>query len=155
LGGTVEAIYISAVARAPMQGVDEVEAVAGAGLEGDRYAARTGSFSKNAVPGRALTLIESEAVEAARRDYDMELGPADTRRNLVTRGVALNHLVGKEFTIGMVRVVGVKLNEPCEHLERVSGVDGIRKALTHRGGLRADILAGGTVKIGDPVVWPA
>lgn len=152
--GTVEAIYVGAEAQGPMGAVDGVEAVAGAGLEGDRYAVKSGTFSGNAVPGREVTLIESEAVEAARRDYGMELEAADTRRNVVTRGVALNHLVGKEFAIGSVRLLGIKLNEPCEHLEKVSGRHGIRKALTHRGGLRADILEGGTIRVGDPVVGP-
>lgn len=155
MGGTVEAIFIGGVAQGPMRSVEQAEAEAGVGLEGDRYAAKTGSFSKNETPGRALTLIESEAIDAARRDYGMELDSGDTRRNVVTRGVALNHLVGKEFAIGSVRLLGIKLNEPCDHLEKVSGRGGIRRALTHRGGLRADILAGGTIKVGDRVVGPA
>jgi MOSC domain-containing protein YiiM len=154
VGGTVEAIFIGGVAQGPMRSVAQVEGEAGVGLEGDRYAARAGSFSGNDSPGRALTLIEAEAVEAASRDYGMELDAGDTRRNVVTRGVALNHLVGKEFTVGSVRLLGIKLNEPCEHLEKVSGRHGIRKALTHRGGLRADILEGGTIRVGDQVTGP-
>lgn len=149
--GTVEAIYVGPEAQGLMGSVEEVEAIPGVGLDGDRYATRKGSFSGGPSPGRALTLIESEAVEAARRDYGIELDAADTRRNVVTRGVALNHLVGREFTIGTVRVRGVKLNEPCEHLEKVSGRAGIRKALAHRGGLRADILEGGRIRVGDAV----
>jgi len=150
-GGRVEAIFVSAVAEAPLDSVKEVEAIAGRGLKGDRYALRTGSFSKKEGAGRDVTLIESEAVESARRDYGIEANLDDPRRNVVTSGVALNHLVGREFAVGDVRLRGVRLCEPCEHMEKLSGVAGIRKALIHRGGLRAEIVTGGTIRVGDPV----
>jgi MOSC domain-containing protein YiiM len=149
--GRVEAIFIGAVAEGPLDSVDEVEAVAGYGLNGDRYAARRGTFSKKEAPGRHVTLIESEAVEAAKRDYGVDVKLSDPRRNVVTRGIALNHLVGREFTVGPVRLQGVRLCEPCEHMEKLSGLAGIRDALVHRGGLRADIVEGGTLKVGDPL----
>lgn len=145
------AIFVSAVAEAPLDSVEEVEAVAGQGLKGDRYAIRTGSFSKKEGAGREVTLIESEAVESARRDYGIEAKLDDPRRNVVTSGVALNHLVGREFAVGDVRLRGVRLCEPCEHMEKLSGLTGIRKALIHRGGLRAEIVAGGTIRVGDTV----
>jgi MOSC domain-containing protein YiiM len=97
---------------------------------------------------RHVTLIEAEAVEAVRRDEGLALTAAETRRNLVTRGVPLNHLVGKDFFVGGARLRGVRLCEPCLHLEG-STRPGLRQALLHRGGLRARILAGATVSLGD------
>ena len=97
-----------------------------------------------------MTLIEIEALEALRRDYEIELEPGAARRNIVTRGVALNHLVGREFSVGGVRLRGVRLCEPCAHLEKLSR-KGVLRSLVHRGGLRADILSEGTIRPGDPV----
>jgi MOSC domain-containing protein YiiM len=148
--GTVEAIYISSTAAAPTKPIDAVLAIPGVGLEGDRYALKLGTFYKPE-PDRELTLIEAEAIEALRRDYGVELAPGDARRNLVTRGVALNHLVGKEFTVGDVRIRGIRLCEPCDHLQRVTGKP-VLKGLLHRGGLRAQILTEGTIHAGDEVV---
>jgi MOSC domain-containing protein YiiM len=147
--GTVEFIYIASAATAPTHAVSEVRATPGVGLEGDRYASRTGTFSKP-LPDRELTLIEAEAVEALKQEYHFELAPGEARRNLVTRGVALNHLVGREFQIGDVTIRGIRLCEPCEHLQRLTGRDVIR-GLTHRGGLRAQILTEGTIHVGDEV----
>ena len=147
--GKLELIFIASAAQGPMQSIAEVAAIPGAGLEGDRYALKLGTFFKSE-PDYELTLIEAEAIEAMRRDYGIELAAGDARRNLVTRGVALNHLVGKEFTIGNVRIRGIRLCEPCDHLERLTGKPLI-KALRHRGGLRAQILTKGTIHVGDPV----
>lgn len=148
--GTVEAIYISGTAAAPTKALDAVLAIPGIGLEGDRYALKLGTFYKP-LPDYELTLIEAEAVEAMRRDYGVELAAGDARRNIVTRGVALNHLVGKEFTVGDVRIRGIRLCEPCDHLQRLTGKPVI-KGLLHRGGLRAQILTEGTIHAGDEVV---
>jgi MOSC domain-containing protein YiiM len=148
--GTVEAIYISGTAAAPTKALDAVLAIPGVGLEGDRYALKLGTFYKP-LPDYELTLIEAEAVEAMRRDYGVELAAGDARRNIVTRGVALNHLVGKEFTVGNVRIRGIRLCEPCDHLQRLTGKPVI-KGLLHRGGLRAQILTEGTIHAGDEVV---
>jgi MOSC domain-containing protein YiiM len=148
--GTVEAIYISGTAAAPTKALDAVLAIPGIGLEGDRYALKLGTFYKP-LPDYELTLIEAEAVEAMRRDYGVELAAGDARRNIVTRGVALNHLVGKEFTVGDVRIRGIRLCEPCDHLERLTGKP-VLKGLLHRGGLRAQILTEGTIHAGDEVV---
>lgn len=148
--GHVEAIFIAPGEGAPMTEVAEVRAVAGRGLEGDRYWAGEGRFSRK--PGhRDLTLIEAEAVEALAHESDMQLMPGETRRNIVTRGIALNHLVGKEFTVGEVRMRGVKLCEPCNYLEELTGRDGIRAALVHRGGLRVDLIGDGVIRKGDPI----
>lgn len=133
-----------------MKSVDDVRAVPGRGLEGDRYFAKEGTFSKKDEPSREVTLIESEAVASASKVYDIEIDPGETRRNLVTVGVPLNHLVDKEFTVGEVRLKGVKLAEPCGHLERLTE-KGVRQPLIHRGGLRAAILNEGTIRVGDTV----
>jgi MOSC domain-containing protein YiiM len=147
--GTVESIHVASAATGPMQAVEQAEAIPGAGLEGDRYASKQGTFYKPA-PDYELTLIESEAVEALRRDYEITLGPGDARRNIVTRGVPLNHLVGREFRVGDVKIRGIRLCEPCDHLQRLTGVSVI-KGLLHRGGLRAQILSKGRIRVGDVV----
>lgn len=147
--GTVESIHIASAAAAPTVSVKEVLAIPGTGLEGDRYALRQGTFYKPA-PDYELTLIEAEAIEALKQDYDVELAPGEARRNLVTRGVALNHLVGREFQIGTVTARGIRLCEPCDHLKRLTGRPVI-KGLIHRGGLRAQILTQGTIHVGDPL----
>jgi MOSC domain-containing protein YiiM len=148
--GTVAGIYIATEAAGPIASLEEVEAVADRGLEGDRYFAGEGTYSDTPGTGRQVTLIEREALQAAARDYGIALEPGQSRRNLETVGVALNHLVGREFMIGEVRLRGMRLNEPCAHLAKLSK-RGVVKALTHRGGLRADILTGGVIHIGDAV----
>ena len=145
----IESIHIAATAKGPMQKLDLVQLIAGVGLEGDRYATRQGTFFKPE-PDFELTLIEAEALEALARDYQIQLEPGNARRNLVTRGAALNHLVGREFKIGEVRIRGIRLCEPCSHLQAVTGLQVI-KGLRHRGGLRAQILSSGAIRIGDPL----
>jgi len=147
--GTVESIYIASTAAGVAQSVAQATAIPGTGLEGDRYALKLGTFYQP-TPDRELTLIEAEAIEALGRDYKVELAAGDARRNIVTRNVPLNHLVGKEFAIGDVRIRGIRLCEPCDHLQRVTGKSVI-KGLLHRGGLRAQILTPGTIRVGDEV----
>ena len=147
--GTVESIHVASVAEGPPQSVAQAVAIPGAGLEGDRYALKVGTFYKPA-PDHELTLIEAEAIEALRRDYRVELAAGDSRRNIVTRNVPLNHLVGKEFAIGDVRIRGIRLCEPCDHLQKVTGKPVI-KGLLRRGGLRAQILTQGTIRVGDTI----
>ena len=147
--GVVESIYIAPAAKEPPQSVEQVQAIPGVGLDGDRYALKQGTFFKPQ-PDFELTLIEAEAVEAAKREYQVELATGAARRNVVTRDVPLNHLVGKEFRIGDVRVRGIRLCEPCDHLQRLTGLP-VVKSLRHRGGLRAQILTGGLIRVGDRV----
>jgi MOSC domain-containing protein YiiM len=97
-----------------------------------------------------VTLIEIEAIEALERDYAIVLDSGQTRRNIVTRGIALNHLVNHEFTIGEAGLRGTRLCEPCAHMERLT-VKGARRGLVHRGGLRAEIVRGGTIRLGDEI----
>src|SRR5437764_7849387 len=147
--GTVISINIASAAEAPMQSVNEARAVPGQGLEGDRYCVGNGTFSK-AKPDRELTLIEAEAIEAMKRELNVDYGLGDSRRNVVTRGVPLNHLVGKEFLIGDVKVRGLRLCEPCSHLQKLSQ-EKVLPGLIHRGGLRAQILSEGTIRVGQSV----
>jgi MOSC domain-containing protein YiiM len=147
--GRIASIHIASRAKQSTHAVESVRAIPGVGLDGDRYALKQGTFYKPE-PSFELTLIESEALEALRRDYNMELAPGETRRNVVTRDVPLNHLVGREFLIGEVRIRGIRLCEPCSHLEALAGKPVI-KGLRHRGGLRAQILSEGVIRVGDSV----
>ena len=148
--GSVHSIHITAVAAEPTVAVEEARAVAGKGLEGDRYFDGKGSWSSTPGTGRQLTLIELETIEALERDYDTRIEPGQARRNVVTRGVALNHLVGREFSVGAVRLRGMRLNEPCSHLASLTD-EKVKQGLVHRGGLRADIVSGGVIRVGDAV----
>ncbi|MGM0605519.1 MAG: MOSC domain-containing protein [Halobacteriota archaeon] len=148
--GRVVAIHTAPEANAPMQERSSVRAVAGTGLEGDRYFDDRGTFSQVEGGGRDITLTEAEAIEAIDREADISIGFDEHRRNVTTRNTALNHLVGERFRIGDVVCEGVRLCEPCDHLRRMT-VDGIETALRHRGGLRADILEGGIIHVEDPI----
>jgi len=141
--GSVVAILTAADAEGPLGHVETIDAVAGRGLVGDRYYERRGTFSG---PGRGyeLTLVEAEVLDS------IDLPWEEARRNIVTRGIALNALVGHRFTIGAVECIGRRLAEPCSHLEKLAR-PGLLRPLVHRGGLRADILAGGAISIGDSV----
>ena len=142
--GSVAGLLIAPEAEAPLVPVESVVAIAGRGLDGDRYAAGRGTFSG---PGRGyqLTLVEAETLD------ELDVSWERARRNVVTRGVSLNPLVGRRFRIGEVECIGRRLCEPCAHLERVSGA-GLLRPLVHRGGLRTDILVGGTITLGDELV---
>lgn len=147
--GTVISINIAAAKEAPMKSVNEARAVPGKGLEGDRYFMLQGAYPKPQ-PDRELTLIEAEAIESLKRELDVDYGLSDSRRNVVTRGVPLNHLVGKEFWIGEVKARGLRLCEPCGHLQKLSH-EKVLPGLVHRGGLRAQILSEGTIRVGETV----
>ena len=148
--GTVVSIHIAPVGAAPTRAVESVRAVAGMGLEGDRYFDRTGSYSAKMGPDREVTLIEIEAIEALARDYEVAIDAGECRRNIVTRGVALNHLVGKEFRVGEAVLLGMRLCEPCGHLAKLTRPE-VSRGLVHRGGLRAKTVESGLVTIGDAV----
>jgi hypothetical protein len=157
--GSVASIHIAPELAAPMRSIAEVRAEPGRGLEGDRYFLGRGTYSpKASVGGREVTLIELETVEAladgivnAEGDrLGIKLTAADTRRNIATRGVPLNHLVGQTFLVGSVRMRGTRLCEPCQHLERLTR-PGVLSALVHRGGLRAQILTAGVIRVGDVI----
>lgn len=147
--GTVVLISLAASGGEATVAVEVARAVAGEGLEGDRYLLGVGTFSKKPGTGRQITLIESEAVDDVARTCPGKLAYADARRNLVTRGAALNDLIDKEFRVGDVRLRGVRLCDPC----RTAFPDPeVKQALTNRGGLRADILSDGVIRVGDTVI---
>ena len=157
--GNVVSIHVAKEASAPMEVLTEAHAVPGRGLEGDRYFLGTGFYSKKAgVGGREVTLIEIEAVEALLSGIlnaegerlGVTLSAADTRRNIATSGVPLNHLVDREFWVGAVLMRGTRLCEPCKHLEDLTQ-KGVMGGLIHRGGLRAQILGEGVIRAGDVV----
>jgi MOSC domain-containing protein YiiM len=149
--GTVIAIHVAPAGAAPMRSVANAQVVVGRGLEGDRYYSKLGTYSNQAGSGRDVTLIEIEAIEGLKRDYEIQLDPGQSRRNIVTRGIALNHLVEQEFHIGEVVLRGTRLCEPCAHMEKLT-VKGAMRGLIHRGGLRAEIIKGGTIRIGDRIL---
>ena len=134
-----------------MRSVANAQVVVGKGLEGDRYYSKLGTYSNQAGSGRDVTLIEIEAIEGLKRDYEVQLDPGQSRRNIVTRGIALNHFVEQEFRIGNVILRGTRLCEPCAHMEKLT-VKGAMRGLIHRGGLRAEIIKGGTIRIGDRIL---
>ncbi len=153
--GTVVSLHVAPAARAPVKSMTEVHAWPGQGFEGDRYFKQVGTYSgkpgsRGAPPAREVTLIEIEAIDALKREYEIELDPGESRRNIVTRGVPLNHLVGREFRVGAVMMRGIRLCEPCAHLEELTQ-RGVLPGLIHRGGLRAEILTDGVIRVGDTV----
>ena len=151
LRGTVEGLAVAPAAEAPMQLLDAARARAGHGLEGDRYAAGAGTFSPRAGrrPGYDLTLIAAEVLdEMAAAGHLLDF--AGTRRNVLTRGIDLNALVGRRFRIGDVLCEGRRLCEPCVHLDRLSG-PGLLRPLIHKGGLRVDVLTDGEIRVGAPI----
>jgi MOSC domain-containing protein YiiM len=147
MAGTVEAIHISPERERLPEPIDSVEAVAGAGLRGDRYFRESGAHEE----GKDITLIEAEAIEGFGSDTGIELTAAEMRRQVLTRGIGLNDLVGKRFRVGEVECVGRLLCEPCNHIQSLTR-PGVLRGMVHRGGLRADVLRGGTIRVGDEVV---
>lgn len=147
--GVVETIAVSEEAEGPMAVVPSAEAMAGRGLRGDRYARGAGTFSDPNGRGYDLTLVEAEALEELAAG-GVEIEPADARRNLVVRGVALDDLIGKRFRVGGVECFGQRRCEPCAHLEKLTR-PGVLRGLVHRGGLRADVLSDGEIRAGDTV----
>jgi MOSC domain-containing protein YiiM len=148
--GTVLSIQVAPKGTDSLRNLEQINAIEGMGLEGDRYYNRTGTYSNKHDESREATFIESEALEALVKDYNVELKGTESRRNISTRGVALNHLVGKEFKVGEAVFRGIRLCEPCTHLEEVSGKPA-RKGLIHRGGLRAQIIKSGMIQVGDEI----
>jgi MOSC domain-containing protein YiiM len=146
----VAGIFVSPEAGAPMRALDAVEAVAGQGLEGDRYQAGEGFMSQRQGGGLELTLVETEALAELSAENGIDILPADSRRNIATRGIHLNDLVDRDFQIGGAVCRGVRLCEPCARIEKLVCKPFV-KPMVHRAGLRADILTSGTIRIGDAI----
>ena len=148
--GRVEGIYISPNRGEPTIFVELVHVVPGMGIEGDRYFKQPGTDTARSKPGREITLIEIEAIEAMCKDDGIQITPDKTRRNIVTRGVSLNELVGRVFTIGDIQLRGVRLCEPCNYLANRTDPR-ILNSMVHRGGLRAEIISEGIININDVI----
>jgi len=148
----VEAIHIARGASTPMQSLDEVEAVVGGGLAGDRYLEGIGFYSERPTdPGaREVTLFEAEVLDALAAEHRITLSAGEHRRNLTTRGVRLSDLLGRRFHVGDVLLEGVKDCPPCDHLQELVGKP-VLQPLVNRGGLRARVVVGGVLKVGDRI----
>jgi MOSC domain-containing protein YiiM len=138
MAGAVEGIFWSSVDQVPLAPAQEVKVLAGGGIEGDRYG------------DKDVTLFEAEAVEGLRADTGIQLAPNEIRRNVMTRGIELNDLVGRRIRIGEVELVGTELCHPCSHLQQLTQ-PGVLRGLVNRGGLSADVVRGGSIRVGDPV----
>lgn len=147
--GRVEALGTATAAAAPIELVRQVTARAGRGLEGDRYFAGVGTFSNPNARGTDITLVEAESFEQITLPTG-KLEFEQARRNVITRGIDLNALVGERFFVGEVECLGQRLCEPCAHLERLTA-PGVLRGFVHRGGLRADILTDGVITVGDEI----
>lgn len=148
----VVSIFIAPNEGLEMQQVVYVTALAGKGLEGDRYAEGKGVWSKTRPKIRHVSLIAQEAIQAANSEALESFSAEDTRRNIVTQGVDLNSLVGRTFWVGGVEMRGTELCHPCERPSKLSDKEGFKDAFVNRGGLRAEIMNDGEIKIGDPIV---
>ena len=148
--GRLEHICIAAQASAPMQLLPQALLIEGVGIEGDRYATAKGFYSYKPHVDRQVTLIEIETIEGVTRDHGIALAPDETRRNLTTRGVPLNHLVGREFRVGDVVLYGGRLNVPCKYLDKLLERP-LYNHLLNRSGLNCRILKGGVIRVGDAI----
>ena len=148
--GTLLGIFTAPSSGEPMVEHAQIAATVACGLAGDRYATDVARHPRGYTKIRHVTLLEEETVAALARDHDIVVTPIQLRRNLVTRGVPLNHLIGRRFRVGEVVLEGTELAEPCQYLADLLGV-AVLKPLIHRGGIRAAIVVGGTLRAGDPV----
>ena len=153
--GRVHAIYLTLDGGGDAEARDEVKAIAGAGLEGDRYGRNAGTFSKpmRKDPGQQLTLIEAEVLRAL-GGRGIDLAPGQHRRNIETEGIDLNALVGATFRVGGATIRGMRLCHPCGYLSKKVGANMIEH-LENAGGLRCEIVTGGAIRVGDPIVIDA
>jgi MOSC domain-containing protein YiiM len=149
--GIALSIHIAPTVGASMVLRNSIRAVAGKGLEGDRYFLGEGFYSWFGGPLREVSLIEAEVLERLAYDHHLEIAPGETRRNIITQAVPLGHLVGRSFRVGQVLMRGVEICEPCTHLIDVTGKSPLLSALIHRGGLHAQILTDGEIYTNDPV----
>lgn len=148
--GKVEGIYISPNRGEPTMLVEQAHVVPGMGIEGDRYFIHHGTSNSDSKPGREITLIEMESIEAICQQDGVNITPDQTRRNIVTRGISLNDLVGQLFNIGTIQLLGIRLCEPCNYL--ASRTDPrILHSMAHRGGLRAEIISEGIIHVNDVI----
>ena len=147
--GSVVNLYIAPEPAGPMISAAQVRAFADRGLEGDRFFRDSWAAAKR--PDKAVSLIEEEVLEMAAAEHQVTIAGEKTRRNILTRGVPLIELLDRDFMVGNVVMRGIRLFEPCGHLEKVSHISGIFRALVNRSGLKAAILSDGVIHRGDAV----
>ena len=147
--GSVVALFIVDRRAATMKKVEQLNALAGQGIEGDRYFLGTGTYSKKPEPGRQVTLIESEVLESLKDRFGITVKPEESRRNVLTRGIEINDLVGTEFFVGTVRLRAHRITQPCLYLEKLLDQPGLYQELWDKGGISCEILSDGVIKEGD------
>ncbi len=146
--GKIEGLHITPRSFLPMRNLETLELIEGLGIEGDRHSINEAFHSDRPEEGRQITFFEAETLEALKRDHDIALRPEQHRRNVTTRGVPLNHLVGRRFRVGACVVEATRLTTPCRHIEQITGLE-IYEVLLHRAGLNAKIVKGGQIHLGD------
>jgi hypothetical protein len=158
--GRVEAIHLAPDSGDPMKSLRQAEVIADKGIRGDRYFEKQGLWNlldqdpdRNIKGASDITFIESEALEAVERDAGIALESGAHRRNVTTRQVPLNHLVGKRFEVGNVVCEGIELCEPCGYMQSLVAKEGLSDALVHRGGLNARVVESGKIEVGDGIRW--
>jgi len=149
--GSVVALFIVARREAPMKKVEQLNAIAGQGLEGDRYLLGTGTYSKKPEPGRQVTLIKSETLKSLKDEFDITVKPEESRRNILTQDIEINDLIGTEFCVGPVRLRAHRITQPCRYLENLLEQPGLYKELWDNGGISCEILSDGVIKEGDTI----
>jgi len=149
--GTIEHLFLTGAMSQPMIAQPSLTALAGKGIDGDRYTLATGTYSKKPEPGRQITLVEGEALEWLKTEHSLTVRPEDCRRNVVTRGIALNPLVGRELMVGPVRVRVHRLCQPCRYIEKLLKQPDLYERWWDKGGLRCEILEGGVISPGDAI----
>ncbi len=149
--GVVTSLHVAERMSQPMLSPDRIEAIPGCGIRGDRYMLGTGTYSKKPEPGRQITLIEAEVLEWLAAAHGIVVAPQECRRNVVTRGIALAPLVGREIEVGTVLLRAHRITQPCRYLEKLLNQPGLYQAMWDKGGISCEILRGGIIQIGDPV----
>ena len=147
--GTVVALFTVDRMSAPMKKMEQLNALAGRGIEGDRYLLGAGTYSKKPEPGRQVTLIKSEILDWLKKEFDITVKPEECRRNVVTRDVEINELIGTEFFVGEVRLRAHRITQPCIYLENLLSQPGLYQALWDNGGISCEIMTDGVIKEGD------
>lgn len=148
--GHVDGLHVVPRSFLPMRNMQHLKLLPGVGVDGDRHVTGEGFHSDRPEEGRQITFFEAETLDALKRDHGVELRADQHRRNVTTRGVPLNHLVGKRFRIGACVCEGTRLSTPCRHIEQITGLE-IFELLLHRAGLNAKIITGGLIGLGDQI----
>ena len=144
--GIVVALFTVDRRAAPMKKVEQLYALAGRGIEGDRYFLGTGTYSKSPEPGRQVTLIKSEVLESLKNKLEINVKPEESRRNILTQGIEINDLIGTEFYVGTVRLRAHRITQPCLSVEKLLDQPGLYKELWDNGGISCEILSDGVIK---------